>query len=69
MNRHLHEYAQMQTCVGVTLQVHMGQDLRAGFSLESAITDQFTPPHVSMLHLSLAESTWVEMRHGDGPCL
>lgn len=47
----------------------MGQDVRAGFSLGNAITHQFTPPHVPMLHLSLAKCTWVEMRHGDGPRL
>lgn len=39
------------------------------FSLENAITDQFTPPHFSMLHLSLAKCTWIEMKHGDGLCL
>lgn len=47
----------------------MGQDMRSGFSLENAITDQFTPPHLSMLHLSLAMCTWVEMKHGNGLCL
>ena len=47
----------------------MGQDLCPGFSLEIAITDQFTPPHLSMLHLSLAKCTWVEMKHGNGLCL
>lgn len=47
----------------------MGQDVRAGFSLGNGITHQFTPPHVPMLHLSLAKCTWVEMRHGDGPRL
>ena len=56
-------------CVGVAQQVHMGQDLYAGFSLENAITDQFTPPHFSMLRLSLAKCTWVEMKHGNGLCL
>lgn len=59
----------MHIFVGVTLQMHMGQDVRAGFSLGNAITHQFTPPHVPMLHLSLAKCTWVEMRHGDGPRL
>lgn len=57
------------TCVGVAQQVHMRQDLCSGFSLENAIMDQFTPPHLSMLHLSLGKSTWVEMKHGNGPCL
>lgn len=44
----------------------MGQYLCAGFSLENAITDQFTPSHLSMLNLSLAKCTWVEMMHGNG---
>lgn len=47
----------------------MGQDLCARFSPEKAITDQFTPPHFSMLHLSPAKSTWAEMKHGNGLCL
>lgn len=73
---HLHEIAlnancadNVHICVGVAQQVHMGQDLCAGFSLENAITDQFTPPHFSMLRLSLAKCTWVEMKHGNGLCL
>lgn len=60
----------LNICVGVTQQLHMGQDLYAGFfPQENAITDQFTPPHFSMLHLSLAKCTWVEMKHGNGLCL
>ena len=55
--------------VGVTLQMHTRQDLCSGFSLENAIMDQFTPPHFSVLHLSLAKCTWAEMKHGDGRCL
>lgn len=47
----------------------MGQDLCASSSLENAITDQFTPPHLSMLHLSLAKCTWFEMKRGNGLCL
>lgn len=45
-------------CVGVT-QVHMGQYLCEGFSLENAITNQFTHSHLSMLHLSLTQSALV----------
>ncbi len=47
----------------------MGQDLCSGFSLENAITDQFTPPHFSILHLYSAKCTWFEMKHGNGLCL
>lgn len=36
------------------------------FSQGNAITDQFTPPRFSMLHLSLARCTCVEMKHGNG---
>lgn len=49
--------------------MHTRQDLCSGFSLENAIMDQFTPPHFSVLHLSLAKCTWAEMKHGDGRCL
>lgn len=73
---HLQEIGQMQimqiTCTFVYMlhvQVHMVQDLCAGFSLENAITDQFTPPPFSMLHLSLAKCISVEMKHGNGLCL
>lgn len=49
----------------------MGRDLCAFWfffpsSPEDAITDQFTPRHLSMLHLSLAKCTWIEMKHGNG---
>lgn len=50
-------------CVYITQQVNMGQDFARLFP---AITDHFTPPLLSMLLLSLAKRTWVEVKHGNG---
>lgn len=47
-------------CVGATQQVHLGQDLCSGFSIENAIMEQFTLPHFSMLHLSFGAFGWNE---------